>query len=85
MARHESLKVLLEQAGIDIDRPNNRGRTPLHLAALWNGNPAIVRFLLEQGADEDVRDRFDATPLNLLERNGELSRKSKAALLELLQ
>jgi hypothetical protein len=45
--------------------PNTRkfGEQPLHSAA-YHGNAAVVRMLLDAGADVDARDaRFDGTPL----------------------
>ena len=38
-------------------------RTPLHVATS-NGQFEIVSFLLENGADPNVVDRWGATPLN---------------------
>ena len=69
--------ALLARHGIDVsgadpviarppDDPNARdadGATALHHAA-WSGDLALIRQLLDAGADRTVRDnRFDATPL----------------------
>lgn len=32
------------------------GETPLHEAARWNADPAVVAALVEAGADPDARD-----------------------------
>lgn len=38
-------------------------RTPLHLAAI-RGNTGIVRALINSGADKDVKDFDENTPLH---------------------
>lgn len=68
--------ALLARHGIDVsgvdpviprlpDQPNARdadGATALHHAA-WSGDLALIRQLLDAGADPSLRDiRFDATP-----------------------
>ena len=42
----------------------SRGDTALHLAA-YGGHEAVVRLLLANGAQVNVRDRKDETPLDL--------------------
>jgi hypothetical protein len=55
--------VLMLDLGFSPNVRNNFGEQPLHTAAYY-GNTAVVRALLEAGADVDARDaRFDATPL----------------------
>ena len=55
-------------AGAD---PNNArrddGDTPLHLAAIWNDNPSVIKALLEAGADPGARSNeyYDRTPHSL--------------------
>ena len=52
---------LMAELGFDLSACHRS--TPLHEAA-WNGDVALVRLLLDLGADPNVRDpRFDATPL----------------------
>lgn len=45
-------------------RPNNRDRTPLHVAA-ESGNGSALRWLVEAGAEVDTEDGNNATPLML--------------------
>jgi Ankyrin repeats (many copies) len=57
-----AIAVMLE-LGFSPDASNDSGGQPLHMAA-YCGNAAVVRLLLEAGADVDARDaRFDSTPL----------------------
>ncbi|XP_073259168.1 transient receptor potential cation channel subfamily A member 1-like [Porites lutea] len=46
-----------------------QGWTPLHLAAL-NNHPYVLKYLLEQGALVDPRDKLRRTPLFLAAENG---------------
>ncbi|CAH3195151.1 unnamed protein product, partial [Porites evermanni] len=46
-----------------------QGWTPLHLAAL-NNHPYVLKYLLEQGALVDPRDKLRRTPLFLASENG---------------
>jgi len=51
----EMAKLLVE-AGADIHARNEiLGRTPLHWVLLFKGNLKIVKFLLKQGADIDIK------------------------------
>ncbi|CAE1323702.1 unnamed protein product [Acanthosepion pharaonis] len=54
-------KLILEQAGPHVvyDR-DNMDRTALHLATI-RGHGTVLNFLLENGADLELRDRFQAT------------------------
>nr|WP_272956132.1 ankyrin repeat domain-containing protein [Actinopolymorpha rutila] len=75
--RVEAMRLLLEQ-GFDVNAGVRGGvlgpplrRTALHEAALA-GNLPLTRFLVEQGADPELREAsFDATPLGWAEHSGE--------------
>jgi ankyrin repeat protein len=57
-----TIAVMLD-LGFSPRTRNSSGEQPLHTAAYY-GNSAVVRLLLEAGADADARDtRFDSTPL----------------------
>jgi hypothetical protein len=49
--------------GFSAQAPDESGELPLHTAA-YHGNAAVVRLLLDAGAEIDARDaHFDGTPL----------------------
>ena len=56
------------QAGADPNARDERGWTPLHHAARYNANPAVIAVLLEAGADPAARGQ-DFTPLHLAASN----------------
>jgi ankyrin repeat protein len=62
----ESIAViqLLLGAGMDINLKNNRGETALHGAA-GRGADKVVRFLVDNGATLDARDKSNRTPLDV--------------------
>ncbi|KAG5283939.1 hypothetical protein AALO_G00021220 [Alosa alosa] len=48
--------------GADVCVPDNRGRTPLHLAA-GEGDVETVKYLISKGADVNARDNSEGTPI----------------------
>jgi ankyrin repeat protein len=86
----EAVKLAVE-LGADVNAANSTGRTALHGATNLGGN-AIIQFLWEKGANLDVRDKYQQTPLSIAsgvhlpwtpkgEELGEVVRKSTAELL----
>jgi ankyrin repeat protein len=65
----ESIRLLLE-LGLDLNATNDTGDTPLLAAVSGRGAEAIVRFLLDQGADPAVSNGRDRTPLEIAESSG---------------
>jgi ankyrin repeat protein len=63
----EALKILIK-AGADINRHAANGQTAMHAAALkgWNGT---IRFLAENGAQLEAKDRDGKTPLDFANGN----------------
>lgn len=55
------------------------GRTPLHVAAAHNDEPAIIRTLLENGADRGAQTNDGKTPYDLA-----MEREASAEILNLL-
>jgi ankyrin repeat protein len=62
---HEAIVELLLKKTRNVDMQSNGGSTALSLAAL-NDEPAIIKLLLQNGADADIRQRYsDQTTLSL--------------------
>lgn len=62
---HAELIKLLMYSGVDLQKPDYFGSTPLHLACL-SGNISCVRILCEKSKIElEPRDKNGKTPLQL--------------------
>jgi ankyrin repeat protein len=59
----EAIKLVVEH-GVDINAFNSNGATALH-NAVTRGSPQIVRYLVEQGAKLDFRDKQGRIPLDI--------------------
>jgi cytohesin len=62
----ETLELLLS-LGLDLHATNDAGDTALHAAVGGRGSAAIVRFLLERGADPAAQNKRQQTPLSIAE------------------
>jgi ankyrin repeat protein len=77
-ANHPHGLRLMSALGFDLSAPTHHDNvgsslatTPMHNAA-WQGNLALVKLLIELGADPTVRDpNYNATPLGWAEYNGQ--------------
>jgi ankyrin repeat protein len=61
---------LLLSLGLDLQAANEAGDTALHAAIGGRGSEAIVRFLLERGADPTAANGRQQTPLSIAEARG---------------
>jgi ankyrin repeat protein len=77
--RNQGTIELLARADYNLDRRNNEGRTPLHIAIL-SGHLDIAKTLLSHGANTDIQDNDYLTPLLLA-----LQRKNDNLIQELLK
>ena len=48
--------------GTDVPALNRRGRTALHIVAMFEGNEDVVKVLLEHGAYVAIMDKERMTP-----------------------
>ncbi len=69
----------LEDFKIDIDKKNDEGNTALHLAAMTSDNDALLKYLIERGADKNVKTEFEESVYDLASEN-ELLQKNQVAL-----
>jgi len=60
----EDIVLMLKQKGISLNKTDNFGNTPLHLAVLRN-NPLLVRVLINSGSDINLAGQGGYTPLHM--------------------
>ena len=65
----ETVKVLLKENPALVNDRDNRGRTPLHLAAAHE-QEEIAKLLLAKKADVNAKDKDGCTPLHEAAQNG---------------
>ena len=56
-------------SGESVTQTNAYGRTPLHKAAYYSGEPGVIESIIERGADVNARDKGSWTALHLAARN----------------
>ncbi len=63
---------LLVKFGANVNHRRIDGRTALHNAAIYDYRIEIVRFLVEAGAEVNVRDKKNQTPLGIANSRNEV-------------
>lgn len=77
LAVEQQQKFLVGQAieaGVDLNAKNDNGLTAMHLAAMKAKNPDILLFLIEKGADKDIKTDFEESVLDLAKENEMLNK-----------
>lgn len=68
--------------GIDVNKKNREGLTPLHKAAMLSKDEAMLKYLVSIGAKKETKTSFDETAYDLAAENSFLKDK---ALLDFLK
>jgi hypothetical protein len=76
----EGAKAILDKEPRLINTQDKNGFTPLHFAAR-NGNVALVKLLLQKGADLSIKNNAKKTPLELAQRSNTTNAKRCAEAL----
>ena len=74
---------LLIDAGAEIDRQCEHGRTALQMAAAW-GHLDVVQLLIEHGADPTIRDDEGMTPSEFAMRSTRVPMETLSLVVEYL-
>jgi ankyrin repeat protein len=75
---------LLLDAGFDINIPDTNGNTCLHKAAKLGVEPAIIKFLMQNGADHKLLNKDKKTPIHVA-KDEETREYVKNCYLEMLE
>ncbi|OEK09566.1 hypothetical protein A8C32_12750 [Flavivirga aquatica] len=59
----------LETLEVPVNKRNNEGYTPLHLAAMTAKNTSVLKHLLSVGADKTIKTDFEETVYDLAREN----------------
>ena len=81
LAVSQELPSLIDKAvelGVDIDKKNQDGLTPLHLAAMKSKDGSLLQALIAQGADKSILTDFEESALDLARENELLSKNGVA-------
>lgn len=70
-----SVLLTLIKNGADINVPDEKGRTPLHVS-LENGHIFVIKILIEHNATVNSKDKEGKTPLHLASKLGNLNAAS---------
>lgn len=77
----ESIKFMLAQKGNDVNKLTHDGRTYIFWAAS-RGDLALVEYLLSKGANPNLVDTHDATPLRFAASGGQTDTRIYDALIK---
>lgn len=73
LADEENLvKVFIDKKPEMIDVKNDKGKTPLNIAAGVKDAVNLVKYLVSKGADLNASDNMHETPLHVCSRSGKI-------------
>lgn len=59
----------MEEGHSEVDPQDENGRTPLHMAAIF-GRTDTAEILIQHGADINIPDNENKTPMMIAQENG---------------
>ena len=59
----DAVQALLEKNDIDVNAPNDKGETPLHVASKLKDSQIVDLLLAREGVDLEAKDHSGSTPL----------------------
>ncbi|XP_055304811.1 26S proteasome non-ATPase regulatory subunit 10-like [Sitodiplosis mosellana] len=64
LGHEETVKILIGQFAPNVNFKDEKGRTPLHVAA-WRGRDEMVKILIDHGANVNFKDANGWTPIKV--------------------
>lgn len=61
---YEMFLLLLENGG-DLEKPNNSGEYPIHIASSPKSNIKITKYLIKHGADVNLANKYGKQPIHI--------------------
>jgi len=60
----DHIKAIIRKDPTKINKKNEEGNTLLHIA-VHEGNIGVAKYLVSHGADVNIKDKLDETPLQI--------------------
>lgn len=82
VGRTDICKYLVEELKVEIDHVSGKSFTPLHYAYCYD-HEDVIDYLISQGANENIKNKFGETPANVNSRIEESNPWKKSIIVNL--